>query len=84
MTIKIELPPEIEADLAARAAAQGMALSSYLQQLLEERARALKSPSLPPEERARQWRESAAGIPYTPPLSDQSVSRESFYGPMAR
>ena len=31
------------------------------------------------DERAQLWRESAKGMPHTPPLSDAAVSRESFY-----
>jgi hypothetical protein len=80
MTITIELPPEIEAGLAALAAAQGLALPEYLQHLLEEQVPARRAVSLAPAERALLWRESAKGMPYTPPLSDEAVSRESFYG----
>jgi hypothetical protein len=79
MTITIELPPDIEAGFAALAAKQGVALPDYLLHLLEERMPPSKSASLSPDERARLWRESAKGMPYTPPLSDAAVSRESFY-----
>jgi hypothetical protein len=79
MTITIELPPEIEANLAALAAEQGMALPEYLQHLLEEQVPARKAASLSPAERATKWRESAKGMPHTPPLSDEAVSRASFY-----
>jgi hypothetical protein len=79
MTITIELPPEIEASLAALAAEQGISLSDYLQHLLEERVPARSAALLSPEERVRVWRESAKGVPHTPPLSDEAVSRESFY-----
>jgi hypothetical protein len=79
MTITIELPPEIEAGLAALAAEQGMALPDYLKYLLEEQVTSRRAVSLSPAERARLWRESAEGLPRTPPLSDEAVSRESFY-----
>ncbi len=79
MTITIELRPEIEAGLAALAASHGMALHDYLQHLIEEQVPASDAASLSPGERARLWRESAKGMPYTPPLSDEAVSRESFY-----
>jgi hypothetical protein len=79
MTIRIELPPEIEASLAALAAEQGMALRDYLKHLLEEKATSRKAELLSPAERARLWRESAKGLPHTQPLSDEAVSRESFY-----
>jgi len=81
MTITIELPPEVEADFAALAAKEGVTLPAYLLHLLEERMPSRKTASLSAEERARIWRESAKGMPYTPPLSDTAVSRESFYGP---
>lgn len=80
MTITIELPPEIEAGLAALAAEQGLALPQYLRHLLEEQVPARKAASLSPAERALLWRESAKGMPHTPSLSDEAVSRESFYG----
>ena len=79
MTITIELPPEIEASLAALAAEQGMALPDYLKHLIEEQMPARKAAPLSPGDRARLWRESARGMPHTPPLSDEAVSRESFY-----
>ena len=79
MTITIELPAEIEASLAVLAAERGMALQNYLQHLLEERVQPRKSASLSPGERARLWRELAEGVPHTPPLSDEAVSRESLY-----
>jgi hypothetical protein len=79
MTIKIELPSEVEASFAAVAAEQGMALPDYLQQLLEEQVPARKVTSLSPDARARLWRESAKGMPHTPPLSDEVIRRESFY-----
>jgi hypothetical protein len=79
MTITIELPPEIEASLAALAAEQGMALPDYLQRLIEEQVPARKAAALSPAERALIWRESAKGLPHTTPLSDEAVSRESFY-----
>jgi hypothetical protein len=79
MTITIELPPDIAASLAALAAEQGMSLPEYLQRLLEDQVAPRKAPSLSPAERAQLWRESAKGVPRTPPLSDEAVSRESFY-----
>lgn len=79
MMITIELPPEVEASFAALAAKQGVALPNFLLHLLEEQMPPRIGASLSPAERARLWRESAKGMPYTPPLSDAAVSRESFY-----
>ncbi|MGC2110425.1 MAG: hypothetical protein WA655_12965 [Candidatus Korobacteraceae bacterium] len=39
MTITIEIKPEVEAELAAQAAARGMDVSAYAAALLEEAAR---------------------------------------------
>jgi len=38
-----------------------------------------KTPSLSQADRTRLWRKSAKGMPHTPPLSDETVSREGFY-----
>jgi len=35
-------------------------------------------------ERAAAWRESTRGLPRTPPLSDDAISRESTYGDRGR
>jgi len=79
MTIRIELPPELEASLAALAAKEGLALPQYVRQLLEEKVPVHGAISLTPPERARIWRESAKDVPPSPPLSDEAVGRESFY-----
>jgi hypothetical protein len=33
-----------------------------------------------PAERTEAWRQSVRGLPHTPPLSDEAISRESIYG----
>ena len=78
MTITIKLSPETEAGLAALAAARGLALPDYLQRLLEEQVHATEAAL--PAERAQIWRESVNGLPHTPPLSDEAISREQLYG----
>ena len=67
MSVKIELPPEIEANLAAQAAAQGIPLPEYLRHVLEEQASAGAGNSLLPEERATVWRESVRACRDTKP-----------------
>jgi hypothetical protein len=79
MSVKIELPPEIEANLAAQAAAQGIPLPEYLRHLLEEQAAAGTENPLSPQERANFWRDSAGGLPDTKLLSDEAISRETIY-----
>ena len=79
MSVVIELPPEIEAGLAAQAEAQGILLPEYLRHLLEERAAVDAGSALSPAQRAAAWRESVRGLPDTPPLSDAAIGRESIY-----
>jgi hypothetical protein len=76
MTVTIQLPPDIEADLVAQAQAQGLDLALYVEHVLRERSGATFSPA----ERAEAWRQSTRGLPHTPPLSDDAISRESIYG----
>jgi hypothetical protein len=79
MTLTIQLPPDIEADLVARARAQGLDLSRYVEHVLREQVPRSGS-VLSPSERAEAWRQSTRGLPHTPPLSDDAISRESIYG----
>jgi hypothetical protein len=80
MSVTIDLAPELEAALSAEAVAGGMLLSEYIGQLVRG-ARTTTGP-LPPLsgiEKARLWRQSAAVLPLTEPLSDEAISRESIY-----
>ena len=82
MTIKIELNPEIEAQLAAEAQAQGLALEEYAQRLLQE---AIGSTQ---KQRSRASREEFRGFldalaskaPNVPQLRAESFSRGMIYG----
>jgi hypothetical protein len=75
----IDLPPDIEADLAAQADAHGVPLPEYLRHLLEEHASAGTHRVLTPDQRAAAWRAFAENLPRTPPLSDDAISRASIY-----
>jgi hypothetical protein len=79
ISMKIDLPPETEASLAERAAAEGMSLPEYLARRLREAVTQDIANTLSPAERAAAWREAAKGLPRTPPLSDEVISRESIY-----
>jgi hypothetical protein len=79
ISMKIDLPPETEASLAARAAAGGMSLPEYVARRLREEVTQDIANTLSPAERAAAWREAAKGLPSTPPLSDEAISRESIY-----
>lgn len=77
MSVTIELPPAIEASLAARAQEQGISLAEYLQHLLGEPVSAKEGKPLTPAERAEAWLEAAKNLPDTPAVADES--RESIY-----
>ncbi len=79
MTVTIELRPEIEANLSALAAKQGVSVEQYVRRLVEEQIPGHGQMVLSPAERAAAWRESVKGLPHTPPLSDEAISRESIY-----
>jgi hypothetical protein len=80
MTVTIELPPEVESSLVAQAEAWGLPLAQYVEYLLREQVPLHTHAALSPAERAAAWRESVKGLPNTPPLSDEAISRESIYG----
>jgi hypothetical protein len=80
MTVTINLPANIEADLVAQARTRGLELPQYVELLLREQVPPAAGSALSPSERAAAWRESTRGLPHTPPLSDDAISRESMYG----
>ena len=80
MTVTIELRPEVEAKLLAQAEAQGLPLPQYVQHLLREQFPAGASAPSSATERGAAWRESVRGLPHTPPLLDEAISRENIYG----
>jgi hypothetical protein len=84
MSVIIELPSDIEADLTARARARGLDLPQYVEQVLREQISQRAGSALSPSERAAAWRESTQDLPHTPPLSDDAISRDSIYGDHGR
>jgi hypothetical protein len=77
--LKIGVPPEIRAALAARASAEGVSFQEYVVRLLVEHVSRDAPGTLSPAERAAAWREAARGLPRTAPLSDEAISRENIY-----
>jgi hypothetical protein len=82
MTIRVDLNPEIERELAAEALARGIALELYAQRLLQEaiasrnigRARAS-------QEEFRAFLDALASkAPNVPQLRTETFSREMIYG----
>jgi hypothetical protein len=79
MPVTIDLRPELEAGLTALAAEQGVSLDQHVRRILEEKLPGRGPAALSPAERAALWRESVKGLPRTPPLSDEAISRDSIY-----
>ena len=67
MSIQIELKPEIEAELKARARKNGLPLSLYVQRILEQHMPGQPVESaMTPEERAKAFQDWAESFPYRP------------------
>ena len=81
MTVTLELKPEIEEELIARAQAEGLSTEEFVNRELERLVASTPPTSkLTPEERVRLWNEFLASHSVGgPPLSDYAVSRESIY-----
>ena len=82
MTIKIELNPEIEAQLAAEAQAHGLQLEEYAQRLLQQAIGSMqKQPSQPSQEEFRGFLDALADSgPNVPQLRAENFSRRMIYG----
>ena len=82
MTIQIELKPEVEAELKARAQKNGLPLTQYVQRILEQHVpgQEVKS-AMTAQERAKAFQDWAESFPNrrTTPLPDDAISREAFY-----
>jgi hypothetical protein len=82
MAILLELPAEVEANLAARAEERGMDLAAFVKKVLEEQASGYvrAHPPMTGKEKAaafRAWAESFP--PGLPVLTLEQISRESMY-----
>jgi hypothetical protein len=89
MTVTIELPPDVEAGLLARAESEGIAVSEYLQKLVIGQVtgqRAAGMPSrpayeLPPEEWVHQFKAWVASHAHNAVvLPDDAMERGAIYG----
>jgi hypothetical protein len=88
MTLTIQFPPDLEAGLLARAQAEGLDVSEYVQNLVRGQILAKTSADfsrpaheLSSEQRRQNlqaWAKSHAGS--TVVLSDEDMDRESIYG----
>jgi hypothetical protein len=80
MTLTLELPPDLEAGLVAHARAEGLSPELFVQHLLRDQVSVPLPDEMTPAQRAQAWLDSVIGLPWTPPLSDEAISRESMYG----
>ena len=78
-----ELTPELAKEILAAAAARGVSVEEYLQNVIIGHVddAEQKAQTLSPQERVRLWQEWVDSHSYikAPPLSDYAVSRESIY-----
>ncbi len=80
--IQVQLSPEVEARLQAKAQAQGIEAEGYVKSLIENAVRTVAAP--PERTRGRRdmeafFREMAAHSDKIPQLPDEAFTRESFY-----
>jgi hypothetical protein len=82
MTIRVELNPEMERQLAAEALARGIALELYAQRLLQEAiASRDKGHARATQEEFRAFLDALASkAPNVPQLRTETFSREMIYG----
>jgi hypothetical protein len=82
VTIKLELNPEIEAQLAAEAQAQGLALEEYAQRLLQEAIGSTRRRrSRASQQEFRGFLDALASkAPNVPQLRAETFSRGMIYG----
>jgi hypothetical protein len=80
MTITVQLTPEIEARLVARARDRGMSLSALVQSMIERIAGERKERKIALEAFDAALDELAEGSENLPVLSPQAYRREGIYG----
>ena len=79
MTVRLELKPDIEANLAAQARARGVGLDAYLQDVVEELARTKAAPPASLQDLRATLDALAEMGRDLPRLPSSAFSRESIY-----
>jgi hypothetical protein len=79
MTVRIELKPEVAANVVAQAEARGLSVEEYVQQVIEDRAGVQPTRKATAEEIEAMLDELAEMGKDLPPLSDYALTRESIY-----
>lgn len=79
MTVTLNLKPEVEAGLLAKAQESGLTVEAFALAVLEGAILPTMSKTLSSEERAAAFEAWSAGHRVTQPLSDNAVSRDAIY-----
>ena len=80
MTITIDLKPQVESQIAAQAAAQGLSVEAFVQKLLEKSVVSNNSPDeISLEEFERDMDMLAEGLEHLPINYQGNYSREDIY-----
>jgi hypothetical protein len=79
VTVKLALPPEIEAHAVAQAAARGVSVETYLQGVLTQLLQPSPATALTESEFEAGLDALAEGSDHLPVLSDEAVSRDGIY-----
>jgi len=79
MTIRVEITPEAQAELARQAAAQGRPVEAYAASLLEEVALHPAKGRLSLNRAEKMFHDMAQFSDKIPSLPDEALTRESFY-----
>ena len=79
MTVRIELKPEVAANLQAQADARGLQLEEYLQKMVEDRASAASERPQSPERIEAMLDKLAEMGKDLPHLPSSAFTRESIY-----
>jgi len=79
MTVTLNLKPEIEAGLLARAQESGLTVEAFVLAVLEGAILPTMPKTVSSKERATAFEAWSAGHRVTQPLSDHAVSRDAIY-----
>jgi hypothetical protein len=79
MVVKLNLKPELEAELLMQSRASGMTVEEYLLSVVERTVLPQTGQTWSPEERASAFEAWSAAHRPTPLLSDYAISRDGMY-----
>ena len=79
MTLKLELPPDIEARYQAEAKAKGVPVDEFIKVYLIQHAPTAEPLPMSVEDWEKAFDEWADSFPDTPPIPDEALRRELIY-----